>query len=229
MLLALRALLPFSLALLFGCSSTETDTSTEGTAAGIALTETGAHAVTRSKVPFLWREQAYDASLQDSISTITIDQKLAEELTDAERAALDYVTTFIGSECDWDGKANPEFSNLKCKTLSALKLGYQCSIEHLDFLQHWFQNDQEVLIQLASCPRIPFTASSQQAFDEIYLTTQGDTIKVWFSASGVNLPMNATWEWTEENIFLVQDDAISLVRTNKSEVIRSELKFDEGL
>ncbi|WP_299990034.1 hypothetical protein [uncultured Pontibacter sp.] len=223
----MRALPLFSLVLLFGCSSVETDTSTEETAAGIAPAETEVHTVTRSKVPFLWREKVYDTSLQDSISSITIDQKLAEELTDAERAALGYVATFIGSECDWDGKVDPEFSNLKCKALSALKLGYQCSNEHLGFLQHWFRNDQEVLAQLASCPRIPFTASSQQSFNYIYLSSQGDTIKVWFSAGGVNLPMNAAWEWTEENVFLAQDDAISMVRADKSEVIRSELKFDE--
>jgi hypothetical protein len=192
-------------------------------------TETEVHASTRNKTRFLWREQVYDTDLQDSVSTIVINQKLAEGLSDAERAALGYVATFIGSECDWDGKANEEFSNLKCKTLSALRLGYQCSSQHLGFLRNWFRNDQKVLGRLVSCPVTPFTASSQQTFRAIYLTTQGDTIKVWFSASGVNLRMNAAWEWTEENVFSVQGNAISLVRTNESEVTRSELGLDEEL
>ncbi len=185
--------------------------------------------MTRSKTRFLWREQIYDADLRDSVSTIVINQKLAEELADAERAALGYVASFVGSECDWDGEANEEFSNLRCKTLSALKLGYQCSSQHSGFLRNWFRNDQKVLSQLLSCSVTPFTASSQQTFDSIYLTTQGDTIKVWFSASGVNVPMNAAWEWTEESVFLVQGSAVSLVGNHRSDIARSELGLKEGL
>lgn len=142
---------------------------------------------------------------------------------------MGYVVTFIGSACEWDGEANEEFSNLKCRALTALDLGYQCSDQHLGFLQNWFRNDQDVLARLASCPRVPFTASSQQTFNEVYLTTQGDTIQVWFSASGVNVPMNASWQWTEENTFLVQDNAISLVKVDMSEVVRGELGLEKGL
>ncbi|MDO6390791.1 hypothetical protein Q4E40_11685 [Pontibacter sp. BT731] len=225
----MKAILLFFLLLMFGCSTVETDTPVEDPAAGIAPTETAAHTSPNTKIRFLWREQVYDAGLQDSVSTIVIDQALADRLTDAERAALGYVVTFIGSECDWDGNANEEFSNLKCKALTALKLGYQCSDQHLGFLQNWFRNDQEVLARLSSCPRVPFTASNQQTFDEVYLTTKSDTIQVWFSASGVTLPMNAAWEWTEENVFLVQGSALNLVRANQSEVVRSELGLEEGL
>lgn len=225
----MKAIRLLFLLLMFGCSTVETDTSAEDQTPGIASTEAEAYTSARAKSRFLWREQVYDAELQDSVSTIMIDQALAGRLTHAERAALGYVVTIIGSECDWDGKANEEFSNLKCKALTALNLGYQCSDQHLGFLQNWFRNDQEVLGRLASCPRIPFTASSQQTFDEVYLTVQNDTIKVWFSASGVNLPMNAAWEWTEENVFLIQQDALKLVRVDKSEVVRSELGLGEEL
>ncbi|MBX0334342.1 hypothetical protein K3G39_13955 [Pontibacter sp. HSC-14F20] len=224
----MKAVLLILLLLMSGCSTTETDTAEEA-ATGIAPTETETYTSANSKIRFLWREQVYDADLEDSLSTIMIDQALADKLTDAERAAVGYVVTFIGSECDWDGRANEEFSNLKCKTLTALNLGYQCSDQHLGFLQNWFRNDHEVLARLASCPRVPFTASSQQTFDELYLTTQSDTIKVWFRASGVNLPMNAAWEWTEENVFLFQDSAISLLKVDKSEVNRTELKLSGGL
>ncbi|MCP2043030.1 hypothetical protein [Pontibacter sp. HSC-36F09] len=221
-------LLPFLL-LVSGCSTVETDIAIAEAASGIAPAESEAETAAKSKIRFLWREQVYDAGLQDSVSTIAIDQALADQLTDAERAALGYVITFIGSECEWDGEANEEYSNLKCKALTALNLGYQCSDQHLGFLQNWFRNDQEVLARLASCPRVPFTASSQQTFNEVYLTTRGDTIQVWFSAGGVNVPMNAAWEWTEENIFRVQDSAISLVKVEKAEVVRSELGLEEGL
>lgn len=228
----MKALLPLLLLFLLlvsGYSSMETDTATVETASGIAATEAEAYTSANKKIRFLWREQVYDADLQDSVSTIVTDQASADQLTDAERAALGYVVTFIGSECGWDGEANEAFGNLKCKALTALNLGYQCSDQHLGFLQSWFRKDQAVLARLAACPRVPFTASSQQTFDEVYLTTQADTIQVWFSASGVNVPMNAAWAWSEENVFRVQSDAISLVKVEKSEVVRSELGLEEGL
>ena len=223
----MKAILLFSLLLMFGCSTGETDTTVEDTASGIEPTES--EASVNDKARFLWREQVYDTDLRDSVSMIVIDQTLADKLTDAERAALGYVVTFIGSECDWDGKANEEFSNLKCKALSALELGYQCSDQHLSFLQNWFRNDQDVLKRLAACPRVPYTASNQQTFDEVYLTTQSDTIQVWFRASGMNVPSNTAWKWTEQNVFSVQDGAINLVSADKSEVVKSELGFGEGL
>lgn len=225
----MKALLLLFLLLMSGCSTVETDTAIAEVASGILLTKPEAYTSANKKIRFLWREQVYDADLQDSVSTIVIDQALADQLTDAERAALGYVVTFISSACEWDGEANEEFSNLKCRALTALDLGYQCSDQHLGFLQNWFRNDQDVLVRLASCPRVPFTASSQQTFNEVYLTTQGDTIQVWFSASGVNVPMNASWQWTEENTFLVQDNAISLVKVDMSEVVRGELGLEKGL
>ena len=169
-------------------------------------------------VKFLWREDKYDEELKDTFSTIIINEKLCKTLTEPEIAALGYVVTYIGSECQWDGKYNEDRSNLKCKALDALNLGYQCSDKHLGLLRKWFKNDTKVLEELNYCPTTPFTASSQETFDEITLTTKGDKISVWFGANGVNMPMGESWYWTETDYFQLDNDNIKLIKKDKSKV-----------
>ena len=95
-------------------------------------------------------------------------------MTDPEKAALGCIATFIGSECWWDGETNNDRTNLDCKIITALGLGYQCSDEHLLFLRKWFSTDKEVLSKLetSNCPTTPYTATSQNTFDEIKLIIQ---------------------------------------------------------
>ncbi len=172
---------------------------------------------------FFWRENQFDKKLDAEVSTIFIDEEFCKTISEPEKAALGFVTTFIGSECDWDGEAKDDRSNLKCKTLTALNLGYQCSDEHLGFLRKWFASDEKVLAKLQeNCPTTPFTATVQETFDEIILTTKNDTIAVWFKASGVNLRELKGWSWTETNFFEIKGQGLELVKTDKSEV-----KMDE--
>jgi len=183
--------------------------------------------LTDKKVKFLWREGKYDQELKDTFNTIVINEQLCKKLTEPEIAALGYVGTYIGSECQWDGECNDNRSNLKCKVLTALNLGYQCSDKHLGFLRKWFKNDKKVLAELNyNCPTTPYTASSQNTFDEITLTIKDKNISVWFSVSGVNMPMGESWSYTETNYFLLDKDNIRLIKKDESKIKREH--FDTG-
>ncbi|RYF21191.1 MAG: hypothetical protein EOO42_10990 [Flavobacteriales bacterium] len=178
-------------------------------------------------VKFLWRANKYDESIKDSVSSIFIDEAFCKTITDPERAALGYVATFIGNECWWDGEANADRSNLKCKILTALNLGYQCSAQHLGFLRQWFKGDKNPLKELENCPTTPYTATIQDTFDEITLTVRGDKISVFFKANGVNIREGNSWSWTETNHFLVENDCIKLIEKVKSPVKQNQGKPGE--
>jgi hypothetical protein len=177
------------------------------------------HPLINKTEKFLWREKKYDNKLKGTFSTIIINEKLCKTLSEPERAALGFVVTFIGSECNWDGEAKDDRSNLKCKTLTSLRLGYQCSEEHLGFLRKWFANDNSSIKELKDCPTTPYTASIQETFDYINLTVKGNLISVEFGANGVNMQNNdATWSWSETDYFQVDNQSIKLIKKNKSKI-----------
>ncbi|MFN7115563.1 MAG: hypothetical protein ACK4TA_02120 [Saprospiraceae bacterium] len=179
-------------------------------------THDGADTAAGKTVNFLWRENQYDAELKDTVNTIVINEAFCKNMSDAEKAALGFVGTFIGSECWWDGEAKEDRSNLKCKILTSLNLGYQCSEQHIGFLKQWFKNDKTALEKLNDCPTIPYTATIQETFNDIRLTTKGDKITVWYAASGVNLREEQEWDWTEEITFQVNGNDLNIIEQKSS-------------
>lgn len=169
-------------------------------------------------IKFLWRGDEYDDELQQEVNTIFINEKFCKTITAPEKAVLGYVATFIGSDCWWDGGSTEDQTNLKCKILTALDLGYQCSEKHLGFLRQWFRNDKKAMEALKDCPIIPYTATIQTTFDEITLTVKGDELLVYFKATGVNMRESENWSWTETDHFKVNGDEITLVKKDKSKV-----------
>jgi hypothetical protein len=103
------------------------------------ITSANIFSLTDKTVNFLWR---------DSSGYIVINEEYCKTISEPEKAAIGYVATFIGSECWWDGDIADNMSNLKCKILTALNLGYQCSDKHLGFLKQWFKNDTTSLKNL---------------------------------------------------------------------------------
>ncbi|MFX8477732.1 hypothetical protein ABTL82_19990, partial [Acinetobacter baumannii] len=73
-------------------------------------------------------------------------------------------------DCEWDGKANFEHSNLSCKITKILGLGYQCSEKHIALLKQWFQNDSSAQEEIKYCPMTPNGAHSVQGVNRITLT-----------------------------------------------------------
>lgn len=191
------------------------------TAAPVAATTLPATRDT--SVWFLSWEAVYDKTSGDSVTSLRVNEAYCKTITDPERAALGYVATFVGSECQWDGDANPEFSNLKCKALDALGLGYQCSPQHLGFLRKWFRGDKKSLEALESCPVVPFTATIQNTFEAIDLVVKGNIITVSYKAHGVNIRESDSWTWTETDRFEFGKDDIRLVRTDKTEAVHEKV------
>lgn len=74
---------------------------------------------------FLWRENRDNKKYKTTFSEICLNESYCKTITDLERAIIGYTATFIGSDCNWDGECNADRSNLKCKVLTALHLGYQ--------------------------------------------------------------------------------------------------------
>lgn len=180
--------------------------------------------LTDSTVNFLWRDLKYDSIQNQTSSSIFLNEEYIKSMTPQEKVAIGYVATFIGNQCRWDGKANEDRSNLECKIISALGLGYQCSENHLGFLRKWFATDEQVLSELEACPTIPNTATVQNTFDEIVIATKGNSISVYFKASGVNLREEESWNWSETVYFSATTDNLNLVKKDRSDLVVESLK-----
>lgn len=169
-------------------------------------------------VKFLWRENIFDKKLKDTINKIFINDEFCKTISDPEKAALAYVATFVGNECEWDGKCNENRSNLKCKILTALDLGYQCSDKHLSFIRKMFKNDVKVLLEFKEpCPTIPDGATNQNTFDEITLKIREKKIFIHFMVSGINTYEGHVWSYKQTNIFQIENDnSIKLININKT-------------
>ncbi|MDC0740545.1 hypothetical protein [Polyangium mundeleinium] len=114
-------------------------------------------------------------------------------LSDAERAAVAYVGTTIGTECEWapgTDLAAPE--RMDCKLTTALGLGYQCEAKHKDFLVTWLGDDIP-----AQCARIPTTAFAQTALQELSLRNEPTTLVVAYKAVTTTGPGGEAWSWSE--------------------------------
>ncbi len=208
---------PFYIVILFLFTSCKQENKHSQETAPIKTDSTQVVTTTDKSIRFLWR---------DSSAAIVINQDFCKTITDFEKAALGYVATFMGNECEWDGMPTKDRSNLKCEILTALNLGYQCSEQHLGFLQQWFKNDTTVLKELEACPTTPNTSTIQETFEEIVLTTKGNEISVSFKASGIHLREEREWSWSETNHFKVQNERIQLVRKERSKVKVSHFNAD---
>ena len=169
---------------------------------------------------FLYRADQYNEETMQTENTIIINEALISSLSTQEKAALGYVATFIGNECWWDGEANNDRSNLKCKILTALDLGYQCSDKHLGFLRKWFSKDKAAIEDLENCGTMPYTATIQNSFDEILISkdSKSKIIKITFKATGVNVRESKSWSWIQTDTFLYDVSNIKLVSSEKKDI-----------
>lgn len=174
--------------------------------------------LTDKNINFLSRTKKYDATVKDSVNSMVINEAYCKNITDPEKAALAYVATFVGNECSWDGQATPERTNLKCKILSALGLGYQCSNTHLDFLRYWFSKDNTVLPELQNCPTTPDGATIQDSFENISIMTKGNNIDITYTVQAINVREGKSRTWTETDQFRFNTDHIQLIKKDKSAV-----------
>ncbi|WP_344816550.1 hypothetical protein [Flavobacterium cheonanense] len=154
-------------------------------------------------IVFLWREEKYNKKYKTTFSEICINQSYCKTITDPERAVIGYIATFIGSDCNWDDECNADRSNLKCKVLTALNLGYQCSDSHLGFLKKWFKGDYKALKRLEDCSTTPYTATIQNTFDKIQIIHKNNDFFVIVNASSINSREEISRNWKEINHFVL--------------------------
>ncbi|PRD56637.1 hypothetical protein C5749_05225 [Sphingobacterium gobiense] len=179
-------------------------------------------------VKFLWHEERFMEEYDATVSTIVLDEGYVANISDPEKAALGYVATFIGNECAWDGKATPNRSNLKCKILTALDLGYQCSNTHLGFLRHWFRSDSTALKKLESCPTIPDGSTIQETFDKIDLKVDGNEIIVAYTIVSINTREGKSWTWDVKDHFRFHNNRLELVKTERSEPAAADFEVSDS-
>ena len=140
---------------------------------------------------------------------LILDEDDLATMTDPERAAVGYLATTIGTDCDWAGKGG---ENLDCKLTTALDLGYQCSARHRQYLEKWLGDDRP-----AQCVKRPITAFTQTAFNWLTITTVGRKITVAYAAQGVSLQDRRSWSWEETIVFEKQPgERLELVKRTRT-------------
>ncbi|KQO33204.1 hypothetical protein ASF10_19210 [Flavobacterium sp. Leaf82] len=137
----------------------------------------------------------------DNAGTLQLNEDYIKTITEQQRAVLGYIATDVGSECHWDGEKKADKSNLKCKLLSALNLGYQCSDTHLSFLKKWFKDDLKVLERLQYCNKTESSQKIQDGFVTLKMLTNESTIKIIYSAVGSDSNAQKKWSWIEESVY----------------------------
>ncbi len=172
---------------------------------------------TDKNIKVLWRETIYDESLKTDVNTIVLNKDYQKSISKPERAALGYVATFIGNECEWDGKPNGNRSNLTCMLLSYLDLGYQCSDKHLNFLKKSFSKDTAALKKLKRCRTIPNTSTVQSTFNAISMetNTKEQTILINYEVTVINMRENGVSSYTKIDTFKYDEDQIIVLNSEK--------------
>lgn len=179
--------------------------------------------LTNKKIKFLWRKDLYNKELKIEVNSIVLNENYIKTITEPEKAALAYVATFIGNECEWDGQVTESRSNLRCKILDALGLGYQCSNPHLDLLRFWFRNDKDIIKELENCPTIPDGATIQNTFDEINLEVKGNQIIISFKISGMNMRESISYHWSEKHTYEFKGNELQLLKKDVSTVKKESM------
>ncbi|HMQ78527.1 MAG TPA: hypothetical protein PKE39_16245 [Ignavibacteria bacterium] len=161
----------------------------------------------------VWREDIYDPNLKGTVNVIKLDDNYFANISGPEKAVLGYLASTIGNECYADGSKQ----NVKCKILSALNMGYQCSEESKTFLKNWFRDDAVIVSQVEKCkPTLPTTI--EKTFDEVKISSADNKISVELKGLKLNIKENSVSRWSESMTFRVEGDKVSLTeRTKKSD------------
>lgn len=160
----------------------------------------------------IWREDVYDPSLKAKVNVIKIDDSYFASISEPEKAVLGYLASTIGNECFTEGNKQ----NVKCKILTALNLGYQCSEESKTFLKSWFRDDAAIVSQIENCkPTIASTV--EKTFDEVKISSADNVIKIELKGLKLNIKENSASKWSESISFKVSDNNLTVVERKKTD------------
>jgi hypothetical protein len=161
----------------------------------------------------LWLEKQFDPEFNAEVKVIRLNQTYFDKIDEAEKAVIGYYATFHGNECWWENdKPNDDRSNLRCKIIDALQLGYQCSDMQLDFLKKWFRTQPALVQELDHCPTIPTTSTQQDSFEEIIVERKIDVFTIRFTICAENLRDKITRCYEEVHTFRIFADAVEEIK-----------------
>jgi hypothetical protein len=163
-------------------------------------------------VKAVWREDVYDSKLKGNVNVIMLNEDYFKSLSDPEKAVLGYLASTIGNECYKDGA-----SDVKCRLLTALNLGSQCSESNKQFLSGWFKNEPEILKQVENCKHTLPGANVEKTFDVVKVSTSGDVIKVSIKGLKLNIKENSSSTWNENLTFKLADNSLTLIERKKTD------------
>jgi len=205
---------------LFGCDDAESKQNIKSN------TTTNRAKTSDTTIHILWRGMELDmASSKDSVNVVMVNTVYCKNAAPAIKAAIGFVGTFIGSDCQWDGETNDSMNNLSCKLITGLGLGFQCSEKHVGFLKHWLRNEPKLIKHLGDCPIVPFTASSQETFEDMDLILKKDTLTIIYHAAGVNMPMEKSWVYHGKYVFRAEKDELHLISQMESKPVYTSFKI----
>ena len=169
------------------------------------------HVLKDTTVKVIWREDVFDKELKEKVNVIKLNDNYFANITEPEKAVLGYLGSTIGNECYYEG----EKSNVKCKILTALNLGAQCSEANKTFLKSWFKDDKEIADQIENCKPKAVSSVLEKTFDVVTISTNSSTIKVKIQGLNLDFKKENTYKWTEDLSFRVNEDKLSLIERKK--------------
>jgi hypothetical protein len=176
------------------------------------VTNTNEHAVIKPAEGII---KILDPGFNTEVDVIKLKEDYFANIKEEEKAIIGYYATFHGNECWWENnKPNETNSNLRCKIIDALKLGYQCSDTHLEFLKKWFRSQPQLLQELDHCPTIPTTSTLQDSFEEITVERKKDVFTIRFTICAVNLRDNITRCYEEVHAFRIFTDGVEEIKSS---------------
>lgn len=162
-------------------------------------------------VKILWWEE----------TEVVLNLEFISKMNDEERAVLALLSTYAGGEC-----MNDEDNNFKCSLTSALNLGNQCSEEHLAFVKKWFLKDYDVYTSLSDCYSVPYTATNQFKFSEIYFSRSYNRIIVNYKIQGVRFEEEYFYNYKIKETFELKDGFLYLIDKVVFDKIEKSINVD---
>lgn len=148
--------------------------------------------------------------LWSSPSETFMDEMYFKTISNAERAALGYLTISAGSWSKFNINRNEEHI-----LETALDLDYQCSTKYKYYMQKWFKNDSKSLEKIDFCHTRSYMASAQQNYNQIILRISGNKIYTYGKIEGINRDI-CGWSYTIKTTFLITNNSIKVINEKES-------------
>jgi hypothetical protein len=134
-----------------------------------------------------------------------VDRDALRCLTEAERAAIAYLTVDLGSGCETqfdDGEPR----SVKCTLTAAMGLEDHCGAEHRALVQKWFKEAPD------HCGVSVSGAYHQEILDRLELVVDGRRIALEYDAVGVEWgPGSEDLAWSETLTFVQTGESLKVV------------------